>query len=365
MRRGRKLLLGLVIGAVLVVLMEGAASLLLVGHSVVNRTNWRFTERRREITSRFDAELGWTTNENFGDPAGFGPTAPVHTNSQGFRGLEVFERAVPTGRVRALASGDSFTFGTGVGDEQTWCEELERKIPSLETVNLGIGGYGIDQAWLRYRRDGASLDHDLHLFAFITEDILRAVIPATWGAEKPRVTVEGESLVVSGVPVRKASPFARTLRQAGGFLQDLRLVELAGSIAGGKGERPQLSEDDEARGLALAVFADLAKLAKERHCELVLLHLPIESEYFGGSADVLRLYFKKEVARRGVAWIDLFDEFRALSPEEHASLYLRPPAHGAGHYNAKGTGFVAEAIARKLRDLPSVQSRLAASTGNR
>jgi hypothetical protein len=337
-------------------LLEGIASLVYVGRDVAAKTKWRIFEPDRELVTRFDPDLGWCANPGRHVLNRADHSAEENVDAQGFRGTREFAREVPPGKVRALASGDSFTFGTGVADDQTWCEGLARHEPRLETVNLGVGGYGIDQAYLRYCRDGARLDHDLHLFAFITEDVLRAVIPAS-SAEKPRLVIEADELRVLDVPVRRRSAWERTFRQAGGVVSELRLVQGARYLAGQR-ERPNLSEDDEARALAIAIFEHLARLAKERGCELVLVHLPVEDERSGGSVDVLRLFFETEARRLGIGWIDLLDDFRALSSEEHASLYLRRPSPGTGHYNPKGHEFVADLIARRLREIPTVSARL-------
>ena len=44
--------------------------------------------------------------------------------------------------------------------------------PRFESVNMRQGGYGLDQAYLWYQRDGTRLAHDVHIFAFIFDDTL-------------------------------------------------------------------------------------------------------------------------------------------------------------------------------------------------
>jgi lysophospholipase L1-like esterase len=61
--------------------------------------------------------------------------------------------AVPAKR-RIAVVGDSFTFGLEVRYEDTWPYQLERALgPEFRVLNLGVDGYGVDQAFLRYRRD--------------------------------------------------------------------------------------------------------------------------------------------------------------------------------------------------------------------
>ena len=96
---------------------------------------------------RFDPDLGWTSVpdtrlENF-----YGPGRHLTINGQGVRAKRAYAAEPPAGRRRALCAGDAFTLGPGVDDDSTWCAQLEQIEPQLETVNLGQGGYGLDQIY--------------------------------------------------------------------------------------------------------------------------------------------------------------------------------------------------------------------------
>src|SRR5205085_2920337 len=97
--------------------------------------------------------------------------------------------------------------------------------PRLETGNLAVLGYGIDQAYLRYQRDAASLHHDLHLFAFIGADLERVGQAFLYGYSKPRLRLEGDALAVDNVPVPRGLP--AVARLLGRFSRELRSVQLA------------------------------------------------------------------------------------------------------------------------------------------
>lgn len=49
--------------------------------------------------------------------------------------------------------GDSFTYGTDVGDEQTWQTYLARRLRT-NVLNYGVAGFGTDQAYLKYKLGG-------------------------------------------------------------------------------------------------------------------------------------------------------------------------------------------------------------------
>lgn len=57
---------------------------------------------------------------------------------------------------------------------------------------MGRAGYGIDQAYLWYPRDGMRLEHDALIFAFISEDFRRAALPSCKGYPKRRLRVQND-----------------------------------------------------------------------------------------------------------------------------------------------------------------------------
>ncbi len=110
--------------------------------------------------------------------------APCTSTSRAFAGSDRQRPDLRPAR-RLVCSGDSFTFGYGVGDEATWCALLATIPPGIETVNMGQGGYGLDQAYLWYRRDGLHLGHQVHVMALITRDFERMASDRFVGYGKP------------------------------------------------------------------------------------------------------------------------------------------------------------------------------------
>lgn len=53
------------------------------------------------------------------------------------------------GNTSVATYGDSFTYGHDVGDEDTWQTFLAKRLES-NVLNFGVGGYGTDQAYLKY-----------------------------------------------------------------------------------------------------------------------------------------------------------------------------------------------------------------------
>src|SRR5688572_25045606 len=111
-----------------------------------------------DLTARYDSALGWENIPNIHYPDFYGPKKSFSTDSRGFR----ITKGVSKAPANLVCSGDSFTIGVGVSDEETWCAKLSSE--RMKTLNMGVSGYGIDQAYLKYKRDGMSIPHDFHVF---------------------------------------------------------------------------------------------------------------------------------------------------------------------------------------------------------
>jgi lysophospholipase L1-like esterase len=100
----------------------------------------------------------------------------VTTNSRGFRGREV-EIPKPPGRLRIVALGDSVTFGWGVNDADTFCNQLELQLRAqrpgldLDVVNLAVPGYWTRQEVTLLKRHLAELQPDVVLVGFYANDL--------------------------------------------------------------------------------------------------------------------------------------------------------------------------------------------------
>ena len=70
-------------------------------------------------------------------------------------------------------------------------------------MNLGQGGYGTDQAYLRFLRDTKNLAHQVQVFAFINDDFRRMQSDKFLGFNKPVLTLVNGVLTVGNVPVPK------------------------------------------------------------------------------------------------------------------------------------------------------------------
>jgi hypothetical protein len=192
--------------ALLVLAIEGLASTYVAVSSALE-SFFRSGER----PAQHDPDLGWVNRPGLFNPDLYGPGMWARINSQGFRDDRTVPKAVADGQVRLICSGDSFTFGYGVSNDTTWCHALREIDARIDSVNMGVNGDGVDQAYLRYLRDAKDIEHDVHLFAFIADDFTRMRSGAYRLDSKPTLVVEGGRLSVRGVPVEPPSTASRLL----------------------------------------------------------------------------------------------------------------------------------------------------------
>lgn len=102
---------------------------------------------RGETPQQFDPDLGWCPRTgDSGD--GF------HYDARGARATP--GDPAPSGPPAVVAVGCSFTRGDEVAAREAWPARVARTW-GVDVANLGVGGYGTDQAYLRFQRDGLPL----------------------------------------------------------------------------------------------------------------------------------------------------------------------------------------------------------------
>lgn len=339
-------------------LVEGLASAVLFARSLLAEGLARPSVAERTHT-RYDAELGWVNIPNVSVPDLYGPGASLHTNAQGFRGNRDTPEAVPEGVFRIICSGDSFTLGFGVADDQTWCHLLALAGRRVETVNMGQGGYGIDQAWLWYRRDGAHLEHQLQVFAFVYPDITRMTQLEFLRYAKPRVRYRGGAFQIENTPVPQAGVLHGWLRRNRDTFGSLRLFQLMGPLVGRPLPKPDYERfapysQEEAIAVAIEIFGDVQHGNAAQGSRAVVAYLtswldlrdkPVETQRF-------RDDFSEQMAELGIPFFDLTDDFRGLDAALLETLFIKagetPFRHATGHYTAAGNAFVASLLSRRL-----------------
>jgi hypothetical protein len=130
---------------------------------------------------------------------------------------------------------------------------------------------------------------------------------------------------------------------------------------------PTASNEQAPEFIAAKMLEDLQRLNLEKGSVLVLVYLPEQRDYEPRpETERWRENVKIAAERSGIAYIDLIEEFRQLSPDGIASLFIAPGAidfpDAAGHYTVKGNIYISDILYEKLLTLPAVLARLAGET---
>ncbi len=246
-------------------------------------------------------------------------------NPQGFRSPHDFSRPAPGRRIVFL--GDSYTFGSGVEDDETFVARLERRLADTTCYNLGIGGFGVDQMWMALEHYGLPLEPDTVVLTFIRNDLDRSLSAFREGhiwLAKPTFRLVGGRLV----PLTRESrppPLARWVQQRLRLSGLWRRLESSLSRRFAVGYRWRLNR---------ALFEAIRDATRAAGAELLVVYVPINR----GHAAPL---FEREFRDMGVDFLDL----GPLLPENPENLvYPRDR-----HFTAEGHRFAADAIEEKIR----------------
>ena len=100
------------------------------------------------------------------------PGVYTYSYSNDERGMRIVPGATEgrPARKRILLLGDSFTYGIGVDDDQTFGAYLQRSIPDALIANAGTGGKGTDYALKYLSVRGAELKPDVVVLGFFPND---------------------------------------------------------------------------------------------------------------------------------------------------------------------------------------------------
>ncbi len=313
--------------------------------------------------TEYDAEIGWVGLPNVDIKDMYGPGAHLRTNQRGFRNAEDFPAKRNSDTRRIVCSGDSVTFGQHVGNDQTFCHLLAELDPELETINMGQIGYGVDQAYLWYRRDADDLDVDAHIFAFITHDFMRMQYDEFMGIPRPVVVLEDGKLVVTNVPISESTYsmpiwLAETLNSADG----LRTVKLATGIRKRLNLAPRKVPGawgargaEEVRAVVAGLFEDLRDYDLARSRATVLVYFPSVEELQQPNSELAywMSVVESDARRLDIPFINFVSVFAELPAADVVRLFV-----DGYHFSEEGNALVARELLEHLRDDPRTAARL-------
>ena len=276
-------------------------------------------EAKRDET--FDPLLGWKLPPDTATPEVTDEYSVTYTsNRQGFRSRRDFALPAPGRRIALL--GDSYTFGSGVEDDETFAAVLETLLDDTWCDNFGIGAYGIDQMWLTLRHVALPLEPDAVILSFIRYDLERSLSSYRqdhiwrW---KPAFRLSSGELVPMTNDNRPGA-IRRFVEQRSRLYRVWRKTEHSLSRRYAVGGRWRLNR---------ALFAAIRDECQRAGVPLIVVHIPINRRKPVPM-------FEREFADLGIDYLDLTSRL----PEGADALYYPRDRH----FNAAGHRFAASAI---------------------
>lgn len=160
----------------------------------------------------FSPTLGWSIKPN-------GASELYRANAAGLRSDREHALVPAEGARRIATFGDSFTHCDDVGNAETWQAFMEAQDPRTEVINFGVGGFGLDQAYLRYLELGRQYGSEIVLIGYMPENVQRHVnvfrpfyAPETMlPLAKPRFKIEQGALRLVPNPMQNLEDYRRLL----------------------------------------------------------------------------------------------------------------------------------------------------------
>jgi hypothetical protein len=145
--------------------------------------------------------LGWALRPNTSRTSvRTGYKIDYQINSAGWRDSETtFERQ--DGVLRIVLVGDSRTFGFGVPIDKHFSKLIEGYLPNVEVINLGVGGYGVNQELITLKEYGLDYEPDLVVAYVAHYSGHRHMHTVRFKGEKPKFDLVNGKLVLTHSPI--------------------------------------------------------------------------------------------------------------------------------------------------------------------
>jgi len=170
----------------------------------------------------YDQVLGWKLAQNWsGRHQHYDFDVLYTTNAEGFRSDADFKAQTRCRRYAVV--GDSFTFGIGVNDDETFINVLNRKSQSSNCyLNFGVPGFSTDQEALLIQQQVFAYAPDVILLVvYLGNDLFDNTLPFPLQANhakpyfefKPGFGIESGQLIRRNIPVPLKKKSKKQMRQ--------------------------------------------------------------------------------------------------------------------------------------------------------
>jgi len=176
-----------------------------IGLRIFKEDSLKIRLDERNLTYRYDENLGWFPIENSKKSFKGSRYISVEHNSRGFRDSEHIINSRPS----IMFLGDSLLWGYDVEKPERFTEKLLEILPEWSIYNLGVSGYGSDQEYLLLKQQFDFYKPNIVFLVFCTDNdqIGNSINEIYRGYYKPYFIADGDSLTLKGVPVPKSKNY--------------------------------------------------------------------------------------------------------------------------------------------------------------
>jgi len=314
----------------------------------------------------YDAQLGWKLKPYWsGKHHHYDYDVSYTINKDGFRGETAFNN---TGGYAVV--GDSFSFGLGVNDDETFTSLLNNNSDKT-FYNFSVPGYSTDQQTLLLDKMHSAVDRNVLLVVYLGNDVfdnMRAY-PLQADHGKPYYKLVDDKLVLKNTPVPLAQKSAAARKETissivlgsdlqvtgpPNWLSKLELNRRLGLFQ----TSPVLTKENmqsrfiESLELMLALLSEVEKIVANNNGKLNIVLLPGRSyvEQAGSVSAQYQEYFLNYIASSiqpssTLDVIDLATDLRELHNTGVNNLYYP----NEGHLTARGHQYVADFLLAQLQ----------------
>ncbi|MFA5093607.1 MAG: SGNH/GDSL hydrolase family protein [Candidatus Omnitrophota bacterium] len=280
----------------------------------------------------FDPILGYKLIPNAVGKS-YGQTIKI--NSQGLRDTEHdYRRKYPLLRIAIL--GDSFTMGVGIEDIQDiYPKIIEKELPGVEVINLGVGGYNTDQEINFFKTEGIKYHPDLVILMFFINDnqAMLADIPGMQKLEKYHI-LQIRELLRKNIYMLK-------------YAKELTSLAIQTYF---KPEAPEKIPSVLAYKECLGQITNFSPYLKAKNSKLIVFLLPEIENFKNYRYTQVHDYIRTNLAKNGIICYDLLPDFKALELDSE-DLWVSRQNH---HLNKLGQRYLAQFVLRRLKPVKFV-----------
>jgi hypothetical protein len=243
-----------------------------------------------------------------------------------------------------LAVGDSFTYGSWADDTEVWPTILQGLDERYQVINLAVGGYGVDQMYLRLREGIGEFNPRLVVFALISDDLNRSLLGFR-EYRKPLLVISPDGgLTVTNTPIGEISETRRYLKEKKGWFGNRGFVledeEFRGRLSRGDYDR-------DWQAINAKIIESAITCTRENGSDFLLVHLAAgpemtNSENMDGGVFPSEMLLHRLSQKFNVAYLATRKTFAEAGE-----------SWTGGHYRGSEARLVATEVHKQIQDLSS------------